>query len=173
MTSLSGTSGSPRRTRARYSPVADPGASATRSGVPSATIAPAAGAALRAQVDDPVGRLDDVQVVLDDDDRVARVHEPVEHLEELLDVREVEPGGRLVEDVDRLAGGAPRELRGQLHALRLAARERRGRLAEADVAEADVHERLAACCGWLGTAWKTSSASSAVISSTSAMEWPR
>ncbi len=33
--------------------------------------AAAAAAALGAEVDDPVGRLDDVQVVLDDDDGVA------------------------------------------------------------------------------------------------------
>ena len=42
VTSDSGTSGSPRRTRARYSPVADPGAAATFSGVPSAMIRPPA-----------------------------------------------------------------------------------------------------------------------------------
>src|SRR6478752_190693 len=40
VTSDSGTSGSPRRTRARYSPVAEPRAAATFSGVPSAMIIP-------------------------------------------------------------------------------------------------------------------------------------
>src|SRR5213078_3532730 len=34
---------------------------------------------LRSEVDDPVGGLDDVQVVLDDHHRVALVHEAVEH----------------------------------------------------------------------------------------------
>src|SRR5215212_10665456 len=37
-------------------------------------------ATLRPQVDDPVGRLDDVQVVLDDYHRVARVGQSTEHL---------------------------------------------------------------------------------------------
>ncbi len=142
VTSESGTTGSPRRTRARYSPVAEPATARDLLRRALGHDAAAPGAALRSQVDDPVGRLDDVQVVLDDDDRVAGVHEPMEHLEQLLHVREVEARGGLVEDVDGPAGGAPRELRGQLDALRLTAGERRGRLAQADVAEAHVHERL-------------------------------
>ena len=39
----------------------------------------AAGAALRAHVDDPVGGLDDVEVVLDDDHRVALVDQALQH----------------------------------------------------------------------------------------------
>src|SRR4029079_5174616 len=46
------------------------------------------------------------------------------------------------EDVERAAGVALRELERELDALRLAARERRRALAEADVAEADVEESL-------------------------------
>src|SRR5579859_2555461 len=67
-------------------------------------------AAFGAEVDDVVGRLHDVEVVLDDDDRVPRVDEAVQDLEELLDVGEVEAGRRLVEDVQRPAGRAPRQL---------------------------------------------------------------
>ncbi len=59
--------------------------------------------------------------MLDDHHGVALIHELVEHLQELLDVREVQAGRRLVEDVEGLAGRAPRELGGELHALRLAA----------------------------------------------------
>src|SRR6185369_2987952 len=55
---------------------------------------------------------------------------------------EVQAGRRLIEDVQRLARRAPRQLRRQLDPLRLAARQRRGRLAEVDVAEADVEQRL-------------------------------
>ena len=44
---------------------------ATSSGVPSATTSPPSLAALGAEVDDPVGGLDHVQVVLDDDHGVA------------------------------------------------------------------------------------------------------
>jgi hypothetical protein len=80
--------------------------------------------------------------VLDDDDGVALVDEAVEHLEELLDVGEVEARGRLVEQVDRAPGGTPRQLGRELDALGLAAGQRRRRLAEMDVAEADVIEGL-------------------------------
>ena len=51
------------------------------------------------------------------------------------------PGGRLVEDVDRPAGGALLQLGGQLDALRLAAGQRRRRLPEPHVAQADVDQR--------------------------------
>ena len=44
---------------------------------PAATMRPPAGAGFGAEVDDPVGRLDHVQVVLDDDHRVAQVHQAV------------------------------------------------------------------------------------------------
>src|SRR5215213_4759808 len=101
-------------------------------------------AALRPEVDDPVGLLDHVEVVLDHEHRVARVDEPLQHLEQLLDVGEVEAGRRLVEDVERPARRHLRQLGGQLDPLRLAARERRRRLTELDVVEADVVERLEA-----------------------------
>src|SRR4051812_2161728 len=101
-------------------------------------------AALGTHVDDPVGRLDDVQVVLDDDDRVPLVDQAVQDVEQALDVREVQARGRLVEDVERAARGDLRELGRELHALRLATRQRRRRLAETDVTEPDGVERLQA-----------------------------
>ena len=103
VTSLSGTSGSPRRTRARYSPVAEPGVCGDLLGRALGDDPAAAVPALGPEVDDPVRRLDHVEVVLDHEDRVAGVDEPVEDLEQLLDVGEVEAGRRLVEQVERLA----------------------------------------------------------------------
>src|SRR5262245_41679660 len=61
-------------------------------------------ASFGAEVDDPVGGLDDVEVVLDHDHGVAGVDEAGEDVEELADVVEVEAGGGLVEDVERPAG---------------------------------------------------------------------
>ena len=104
--------------------------------------AAAALAAFGAEVDDPVGVADDVEVVLDDDDGVAEVGEAVQDFEELADVVEVEAGGGLVEEVEGAAGLALGELAGELHALGFAAGERGGGLAEVDVAEADVDEGL-------------------------------
>src|SRR4051794_5380543 len=54
----------------------------------------------------------------------------------------MQPGGGLVEDVDRVAGGALAELGGELHALRLTARQRGRGLAETHIPEADVDQCL-------------------------------
>ena len=119
----------------------------------------AAAAAFGAHVDDPVGGFDDVEIVLDDEQRAAAVDELAEGGEELGDVVEVEAGGGLVEDVEgaaagfgcRFVGGAAGdgarggEVRGELDALGFAAGERGGGLAEADVAEADLVEDVRAC----------------------------
>ena len=59
-------------------------------------------AAFGAQVDHVVGGLDHIEVVLDQDHGVARVHQPVQRLQQALDIGQVQPGGRLVEDVDRV-----------------------------------------------------------------------
>ncbi len=60
-------------------------------------------AAFGPEVDDPVGFGDHVEIVLDHDDGVARVDQPVQHADQLLDVGHVQADGRLVEHVERLA----------------------------------------------------------------------
>src|SRR6266702_5981419 len=110
----------------------------------------AGAAAFGAHVDDPVGGLDDVEVVLDDEQGAAALDEFAEGAEELGYVVEVEAGGGLVEDVEGSAAGfgggfvsgavgdgaGGGEVRGVFDALGFAAGERGGGLAEADVAEA-------------------------------------
>lgn len=59
----------------------------------------ATGPALRAHVDHPVRRLDDIEVVLDDDDRVPRVDESMQYGQQPADVVDVQPGRRLVQYV--------------------------------------------------------------------------
>src|SRR5205809_10272 len=61
--------------------------------------APAAGAALRAQVDQMVRAADHVQVVFDHDNRVALVDQPVQDVQELTGVLEVQAGRGLIEEV--------------------------------------------------------------------------
>src|SRR5690606_16282609 len=87
----------------------------------------AAAAALGPEVDDPVGRLDHVEVMLDHDDRIAAVRKPLKDAEQALDIREVQPGRRLVEDIECPSGRAPGELRGELYALGFTAGELGGR----------------------------------------------
>ncbi|HMC53692.1 MAG TPA: hypothetical protein VKH19_00855 [Gemmatimonadaceae bacterium] len=75
-----------------------------------------------AEIDDPIRELDDVEVVLDEHERVSCVHESLEHLRELQDVLEVQARRRLVHEVElasRLPPGRG-ELTRDLHPLRLA-----------------------------------------------------
>ena len=97
------------------------GFAATSSGVPCTRATATASAAFGPHVDQPVGGLDDVQVVLDYHDGVAGVAQLLQHLEQQIDVGKVQAGGRLVQDVERAAGVALAEFQRQLHALRLAA----------------------------------------------------
>lgn len=62
-------------------------------------------AAFGAHVDDPVGGFDDVEIVLDDEERASAFDELVEGGEQLGYVVEVEPGSGLVEDVESAAAG--------------------------------------------------------------------
>jgi hypothetical protein len=63
--------------------------------------------------------------VLDHEHRVARVDEPLQRLEQLLESAKRRPVVGLVEDVERLAGRDLGQLRSKRYALRLAARQRR------------------------------------------------
>ena len=105
---------------------------------------PALFAAFRPEVDDPVGGLDHVEIVLDHEQAVARLQQLAERRQQLGDVVEMQPGGRLVEDVEHAVAGLRRQMRRNLDALRFAARQRRRRLAETQVAEADLVEHLQA-----------------------------
>ena len=117
----------------------------------SAELQPTAGlAALRTEVDHPVGGGDHVEVVLDDHERVSRFLQPGERREERRDVAEVQPGRRLVKEEQDVVGTAgtgvaPGQMARELQPLRLAAGERRDRLTEGDVAEPHVRERGEGC----------------------------
>ena len=57
-----------------------------------------------AEVEDPVGGFDDVEVVLDDEEGVAGIDEFLEYGEEVFDVGKVQAGGGLVEDEEFSTG---------------------------------------------------------------------
>src|SRR5712691_434449 len=113
-------------------------------GRPAGDQVAAARPAVGAEAHDPVRFLHDVEVVLDRDHGIPQVDQAVEHRDQPVDVREVQAGGRLVEDVEGTPAGLLRQLVGELDALRFAAGERVARLAEGQVAEADVVEDLEA-----------------------------
>lgn len=128
----------------------------------------AAAAALGAEVDDIVGAFDDVEIVLNDDDRIARINELIQHLDQTVDIGHMQAGGRLVKDIDGLPGIAAGQLIGQLDALRLTTRKRRGCLTQLDVAKTDFLQRLQLARD-LRNVGKNTQASSTVMSSTSEM----
>ena len=57
----------------------------------------AARTAFGTKIDHPIGRLNNIQVVLDHQHRVAKLNEIVKHFEQQLNISEVQAGGRLVQ----------------------------------------------------------------------------
>ena len=90
-------------------------------------------------VDEPVGAAHHLLVVLDDEHRVADVAQPLERVDQPRVVALVEADRRLVEDVED-ADELRADLRREPQPLRLAARERRRRAVEREVADSDVVE---------------------------------
>ena len=78
---------------------------------------------IRPQVDDPIRRRDQIEMMLDHQQRVARVHQAAQHTQQVGHVREVQPRGRLVEQEQRSSRCRASQLGGQLDALGLAAGE--------------------------------------------------
>ena len=106
----------------------------------------AGAAALRPEIEDPVGAADDIEVVLDDDERMAGIEQLPERAQELRHVVEVQAGRRFIEEEElgvRACLGVG-EVASELQALRLAARERRHRLAELEIVQPDIDQRLQA-----------------------------
>ena len=84
-------------------------------------------AAFRTEIDDPIGFRDDVKIVLDDDDRVTGIHQPVEYAHQLGHIRHVQADSWLVEHIQSPPVGRDRrarrlrQFRHQLDPLRLTA----------------------------------------------------
>ena len=83
--------------------------------------APTTLAAAGAQINDVVGRFDHMQVVLDHDQRIARIAQLMQYFEQLGNVVKVQAGGRLIQNIERASGTALGELARELDTLRLPA----------------------------------------------------
>ncbi len=113
---------------------------------------PALRTALRPQIDHPVRRLDHVEVVLDHHQRPPAVDQLAKRHQQLSYIVEMQPGGRLVQDVQHPASAAlpalrrarfrsrRRQMRRQLHPLRFPAGKRRRRLPQPHVAQPNLLE---------------------------------
>ena len=97
-------------------------------------------ASLGAEIDDVIGALDHIEIMLDDDQRIALRDEAVEDFDQQGDVVEVEAGGGLVEDEEAVLGALIGKMADQLEPLRFAAGEDIEGLAETEIAEADLLE---------------------------------
>ena len=71
----------------------------------------AAIAGFRAEINQPVGTLDDVEVVFNDNDGMARIHEALENLQQHAHVVEVQAGGGFVEKKQSRSRDEGRETR--------------------------------------------------------------
>ena len=99
---------------------------------------------LRSHLDQPVGAGDDVEVVLDHQQRMPAIQQLVEGAHQLRDVLEVQAGSGLVEYQQARARVAEsiRKVTGQLEALRLATRERGHGLTQSHIAQPHVSQGL-------------------------------
>ena len=100
---------------------------------------PAVLAGARTDVDDPVGGAHRLLVVLDDDQGVADVAQPLQRADQPRVVPLVQADARLVQDVEH-AHQRGADLRRQPDALRLAAGERVGRALQRQVVEPDIDQ---------------------------------
>jgi hypothetical protein len=96
-----------------------------------------------------------MQIVFDDDDRMADFDEGVDAVDEFYDVGRVEAGGGFIEEEEGAAGAFDGELFGEFEALGFAAAEGVRGLAEAEVVEADVEQAFEAGLEFLLAAEET------------------
>ena len=102
----------------------------------------AARASFGADVDNPVGRFDHIQVVLNDQDRVARFDKILQDIQQQLDVGKVQSRGGLVQQVKRLARAAFHQFACQLDPLGLAPGKRWRRLPNFQIIQPDTVQRF-------------------------------
>ena len=131
-------------------------------------------AAFRSQIDHVVGGLDHVEMVLDNENRVAGIHEPIQTFEQALDIGQVKSGRRFIQNVERVL--RPLQLRkfgGDLDALRFAAGERRRRLTQREIAQARDRSSTSIFLPIAGSSAKNVTPSSTDILRMSLMVLPR
>ena len=77
-------------------------------------------ATLGTEVDDVVGNLDNIEIVLDYDNGISLVYQLVKHLDKATNILEMESRSRLVENVERATRLTLRKLRREFNSLTLA-----------------------------------------------------
>ena len=95
-------------------------------------------APFRAEIDHPIRSLDDIEIVFNHQNRIARLDKIRQYLKEHFDICEMEAGRWLIEQVERFSSTPFHKFPGQLDPLGFPSRERRRRLAEFHVVQPDI-----------------------------------
>ena len=80
---------------------------------------------IRAQVDNPVGTLDHIQIVFDNHDAIAEATQAIQAIHELADIFKMQARRRFVKQIERLACSWAAQFRRNLDTLRFTAAKRR------------------------------------------------
>src|SRR5699024_9987228 len=99
-------------------------------------------AAFRTNVNNMVSAFNDIQVVFDDDDRMAAVDQLFDRIQQLGDILEMQSGSGLIEETEGMVTGRLAQEFGQLYPLCLSAGKGRGTLAQLQIAGAHIFECL-------------------------------
>ena len=99
-------------------------------------------AAIGAKVDQVVCRLDYIQIMLNDQNGISHIHKALQHLDQLMDIRRVKSGGRLVQNIDGAARRYLCQLCCKLDALGFATGKCGTGLPQPDLAKPHIHKGL-------------------------------
>src|SRR5690606_36004952 len=91
--------------------------------------------AFRTEINNVVGCLDDVHIVLNNQNGITLIHQFLKHVKQMGYILKVKTRGRLVKDVKGLSGIAFRKLSRQFYTLCLAPRQGCGVLPQGNVSE--------------------------------------
>ena len=118
------------------------GTFATCSGVPVATMVPPREPPSGPRSNQSVGGLNNVKIMLNNEHRIPCIDETLQNIKKLPHIFHMQARGGLVENVERFTRLPTLQLARELYALSLAARKRGGRLAQSNVAQAHIVQRL-------------------------------
>ena len=97
-------------------------------------------AAFGTKVNDIIGHLDHVQIMLDHNDGIAQIGQSPQNIHQVMNIGKVQAGRWLIENIQRMAGARLAEFGGEFNALGLAAGQGRAGLAERHIPQADITE---------------------------------
>src|SRR6185503_9798154 len=100
-------------------------------------------AALGSQIENPIGAFDDVEMMLDHQHRMPGLHEPLQAIQQALDIGEMQSGGGFVKNVEVMAAAAHfAQLGREFDALRFATGQNGGGVAKFEITEAQFVQYL-------------------------------